>query len=79
MHDFTERGLAPRTTSQVSFAPYVLRATRKTDGLTLAHMPSAIPNSADFAVSAMARLNSNISGVCIIVQFGSEWNPPGSS
>jgi hypothetical protein len=79
MHDFTERGLAPRTTAQLSFGPYVLRATRRTDGLTIAHLPGAVPNSADIAVSAMARLNSNISGICIITQFGSEWNPPGSS
>lgn len=79
MHDFVERGLLPRSTAHESFVPYSLRITRRTDGLTIAHIVDGVPNSGDFAVGAMARLNSNISGVCRIVKFGSEFNPPGSA
>lgn len=78
MHDFEERGLVPRKVAEESFVAYALRVLRRTDGAKIAHLLGAVPNSADIAVTAMARLNSNISGVCQIVQLGSSFNAPGT-
>lgn len=79
MHDFAERGLVPRSTAHESFAPYTLRIVRRTDGKKIAHLIDGMPNSADVAVGAMARLNTNISGICRLMKMGSEFNAPGSS
>ena len=78
MRDFTERRLVANTTAFESFAPYALRVLRRTDNLVIADLIGALPNSADIAVSSMARLNSNISGICQLTVHGSQMNPPGS-
>lgn len=78
MHDFTARGLTADTQAFESFIAYTIRVLRRDNGEVVAHLVGGVPNSADVAVSAMARLNSNISGVCQVVRHGSEFNPPGS-
>jgi hypothetical protein len=78
MRDYTERGLAPKSSAYESFIDYALRVLRRTDNLVIAHLIGAVPTSAEVAVASLSRLNSNISGVCKLLKLGSEFNPPGS-
>lgn len=78
-HDFTERGLVPNSSAEQSFTGYNLSVVRKSDGAKIALLLGAVPTSADISIASMSRLSSNISGVCQLVRFGSEVNPPATS